>query len=230
MGASSAVLAVAAFTLPLVVAVAPSEAENRVVLRFGAMVLDLEPSAETPLFGGHVERAVASYNGLAALERAGGGTTPEIDARDLGVSETLYVFAPGIELGGAHYFLRIEAPIAHGGELTSAGIGIYPLNLQARLHRGVVGYLSVGGSASWLDRAGEGDIGGLVTARAAGGVRLARHIVVEVGYSAFALGGTIHLDRLEEMVTGAAEVIEPDRVLAAGHARGLVDVGLGVAF
>jgi len=224
--ASIAVLAVAVVTVSGSVSVA----DTRGVLRFGVMALELEPSTDTPLFGRHVERAMTAYNAAAAYDRMQGGTTRPIEARDLGVSETLYLLAPGLEIGGSHYFFRVEAPIGHGGELTSAGIGVYPLNLQARLRRGLVAYVSLGGSASWLDRAGDGDLGGLVTARAAGGVRVAKYVVLEVGYSAFALGGSIHPDRLDRMAAGDLESVEPGQVLVAGDASGLVDVELGVTF
>jgi hypothetical protein len=224
--ASIAVLAVAAVTVPAASAVA----DSRGVLRFGVMALELEPSSDTPLFGRHVERAMTAYNAAAAYDQMRGGTMQPIEARQLGVSETLYVVSPGFEVGGEHYFFRIEAPIGHGGELTSVGLGVYPLNLQVQLRRGLVAYVSFGGSASWLDRAGDGDLGGLVTARAAGGVRIARYVVVEVGYSAFALGGSIHPERLERMASGDLTRMEPEQVLAAGDGRGLLDVELGVAF
>jgi len=209
-------------------------AETRGAVRFGMMTLDLESSSETPLFGDRVDRAVDRYNtAVAAYDRASGTMTARIDAGDLGVSETLFVISPGIEASAGHYFFRIEAPIGLASELKSIGIGLYPINLQAKLHRSLVGYISAGGSASWLDRPGSGDVGGLVTVRGAAGVRIASRFLLELGYSAFALGGSVNNDRLENMSSMSIEemrALRPEEVLSAGEARGLVDLSLGVAF
>ncbi len=57
----------------------------------------------------------------------------------------------------------------------------------------------------------------------------ARFAIKPSAYSAFALGGTVNNDKLEDMMTG--EVLpEPLTVLSAGEARGLVDVSVGVSF
>jgi hypothetical protein len=196
-------------------------------LRLGVMSLDLESSSEMPLFGGQVERAVDRFNAAAAA----GGASARIDAGDLGVAETLFVVAPGIELGGGgHYFFRLEAPIGFADNLTSVGVGVYPLNLQATLRRGLAGYLSVGGTASWLDRPGSGDVGGLVSVRAAAGVRFAKHFVFELGYSAFALGGSVNNARLDAMVAARMPPASFDEVISAGEAQGLFDVSLAVTY
>jgi len=212
---------------------AAAQAETRGALRVGMMTLELESSSETPLFGAEVNRAVDRYNtAAAAYDRASGGTTARIDAGDLGVSETLLMIAPGLELGGGgRYFFRLEAPIGLSSDLRSFGLGIYPLNLQAHPHRKLAAYVSAGGTASWLDRPGAGDVGGLIAVRAAAGVRVASRVVVELGYSAFAIGGTVNRDRLEAMeLPRDPELVEPEDVVSAGEARGLVDLSLGVTF
>jgi hypothetical protein len=207
-------------------------AEARGALRVGMMTLELESSSETPLFGDQVGRAVDRYNtAVAAYERVSGQPMERIAADDLGVSETLLVLAPGIELGGGGpYFFRLEAPIGLSADLRSIGVGVYPLNLQAKLHPKLAGYVSVGGTASWLDRPGPGDVGGLVAIRAAAGVRIASRFLVELGYSAFALGGNVNQERLESMAVTAEDMQHPDKVVAAGEARGLFDVSVGVTF
>ncbi len=226
-------------TLLVLVAIAAldpkiTDAGTRGTFRFGMLPLELESSSDTPLFGEGVDRVVDRYNAAAAArDRAMGGKTAPIDASDLGVAETLLVFAPGLELGtGGHYFFRIEAPIGYTDEMTAIGIGMYPLNLQAELRRGFIIYASGGGTASWLDRPGQGDIGGLVTLRAAAGLRVARHVIVEVGYGAFALGGSINNERLADMMDDprAMELVRPDQVISGGEARGIVDASLGFAF
>ncbi|HWU90950.1 MAG TPA: hypothetical protein VN253_26975, partial [Kofleriaceae bacterium] len=163
-------------------------------------------------------------------DRASGATTARIDASDLAVTETLVVVAPGIEVGGRHYFFRLEAPIGYAADLRSFGVGLYPLNLQARLHRGLTAYVSAGGTASWLDRPGPGDVGGLVAVRAAAGARIASHFLFEIGYSAFALGGNVNNQRLESMSLTVDDMRHPSQVLAAGEERGLVDISLGVTY
>jgi hypothetical protein len=211
---------------------APVSAETRGTVRFGMLALDLEASSETPLFGGQVDRAVDEYNSAAAAyDRQTGGTTPRIDAGDLGVAERLFVISPGIEVSASHYLFRIEAPIGIADDLKSIGVGLYPIGLQGQLRRGLVLYLSAGGTASWLDRPGDGDVGGLFMLRAAAGARLAKHLVIEVGYGAFALGGSINSGRLDGMTAGNEMTLPaPDSVISAGEARGLVDASLGLTF
>ena len=210
-----------------------THADTRGTLRIGVMPLELVSSSDTPLFGDGVVRMVDKYNEAAEqYDRATGATTERLDTGDLGVTETLVVFAPGIEVGsGGTYFFRLEAPVGVSDGMTSVGVGVYPLNLQFPIGRSVAVYVSGGGSASWLDRSGPGDVGALVSARAAAGFRLARHVVVEVGYNAFVLGGSINNERLRRMDDPSAmDLVEPSQVISAGEARGIVDASVGLAF
>jgi hypothetical protein len=210
---------------------AAASAETRGTLRAGMMSLELQSSADTPLFGGQIDRAITRYNAaIAAYDQATGATMQRIDASDLRVAETLFLVAPGIEVGGRHYFFRLEAPLGLAADLRSVGVGLYPINLQAQPGKSLAVYVSAGGTASWLDRPGPGDVGGLVAIRGAAGVRIARRLLVEVGYSAFALGGTVNRDQLESMTVTADAMQHPDHVVAAGEARGLFDVSAGIAF
>ncbi len=201
-----------------------TRADTRGTLRVGVMPLDLVSSSDTPLFGDRVDRLVDEYNAAAMAS----GTSARIEASDLALAETLVVVAPGVELGSGVYFFRLEAALGFSDSLTSYGVGVYPINLQGTLGRGVALYASGGGVASWLDRDGSGDVGGLLMLRGAVGCRFARHFVLELGYSAFALGGTVNNERLASMRAG--EVMPPGEVISAGEARGLVDASLGVAF
>lgn len=214
-----AVLVFAVYTLTA------HEAGASGTLRFGVMPLDLESSSDTPLFGSRVERAVDTYNAAAAAY----GMQP-IDASDLGITETLYVIAPGFELGGGLYFFRMEAPIGVSPDLKSVGLAIYPVNLQAKVQRGVVLYVSAGGSASWLDRPGAGDIGGLLALRGAAGVRFASHIMFEVGYGALVVGGTINFKTLAAMTSSESAPSSPQQAVSAGAGSGLLDASIGVTF
>jgi hypothetical protein len=209
-----------------------THADTRGTLRIGVLPLELVSSTETPVFGDGVGRVVNKYNAAAsARDQMTGGTTARLDATDLGVAETLVVFTPGVELGSGTYFFRLEAPIGVAADLKSVGVGVYPINLQASLRRNLVVYASGGGSASWLDRDGSGDIGGLVAARAAVGARIGGHLVLEVGYNAFVLGGSINNERLAEMSdAGAMQLVQPEEVISAGEARGIVDASVGFVF
>ena len=122
-----------------------------------------------------------------------------------------------------------EAPIGVGDDLRSIGLGMYPLNLQAPIGRTAAIYGSAGASASWLDRVGPGDIGALVTLRVAIGARVAKHVMFEVGYNAYALGGNVNADRIADMAE-ARMLGEPDKAVSAGEARGIVDASVGFAF
>ncbi len=212
-------------------AVRIAHADTRVTVRLGMLPLDLRASADTPLFGPEVERMIDRYNTAAAAhDRIAGGTTARIDTGDVGVSENLILVAPGLELGAAGtYFFRLEVPVGIADDMKSIGLGMYPINMQTSPRRRAVVYASLGGSASWLDRPGSGDLGMLVTARAAGGVRFARHLVFEVGYNAFVLGGSYNKHRLDEMMD-SMQLGEPHEVVSAGEARGILDASLGLSF
>lgn len=219
---------VAAAALVLCGSAQVSVADVRGTVRFGVLPLELESSSDTPLFGADVDRAVAAYNAAAtAYDRMHGGRTERIDAADLGLSATLVTISPGVELGTGAYFFRLEAPIGFGGGVRSVGVGVYPLNVQTRLSRGATLYGSLGGAASYLDREGDGDVGGLLAARAAAGLRFS-HVVLEVGYNAFALGGSIDQAQIDAMI--AARRLPSTDAVSAGEASGIVDVSVGVTF
>ncbi len=205
-------------------------ADTRATVRLGMLPLDLEASGDTPLFGASVERMIDRYNSAAAAhDRATGGTTARIDAADVGVASTLLVVAPGLELGAdGAYFFRLEVPVGMADDITSVGLGLYPINLQAGISRSAVIYASFGGSASWLDRTGDGDLGALISARAAGGVRIARHVMFELGYNAFVLGGSYNKSRLDKMMD-SMQLVEPRQIVSAGEGRGIIDASRGRA-
>lgn len=214
-----------------VVAVTDARAEVRGVVRFGVLPIALEASADTPLFGDDIDRAVTAYNGAAsAYDQRMGTSTPRMSASDLGVDETLVTFSPGFEIGNAVAFFRLEAQLGYGDELRSYGVGAYPLNLQARVGRDVVGYVSAGGTASKLDRDGA-DVGALVTARAALGARISERVVVEAGYGAFMIGGVVDRDGIDEYIAAPeGPPPNPREVVAAGEARNVLDLSVGFVF
>ena len=217
-------------------------AETRGVLRVGIAPIDLAVADDTPLLAEPVDEAVDAYNGAAAAYDQAHGTdgsamaTPRIGREDLGVEATMLTLAPALEIGGEHVFFRIEAHLGQGDDLRTVGVGLYPLNVAVPLRRGrVVPYVSAGGAASWLDRASvDGEVGALLTARAAAGVRLGDRVTVEVGYGAWVLGGLVDRGELETMVDdydprGDAPPPRPDDAIAGGEQRGLVDVSVGLA-
>jgi hypothetical protein len=211
--------------------VAPAHADVRGVVRFGLLPIELESSRETPLFGDEIDRAVTAYNdAAAAYDQRFGGSTERVSESDLGVDDTLVTFSPGFEVGNSIAFFRLEAQLGYSDDLRSYGVGVYPLNLQTPFTRDVTAYVSAGGTASWLDRDGS-DIGALVTARAAGGVRISRRIVVEAGYGAFMLGGVVDRDALADYTPSPdAPPPSPRDVVAAGEGSGVVDLSVGVVF
>lgn len=212
---------------------APAYAGARGAVRFGVLPLELDASTDTPLFGDDISRAVNAYNAAAAAyDRAHATSTEPIDASDLALRDTLLVISPGVELGTGLYFFRLEAPLGFGSKLRSYGAGVYPLNLNVPIAPSTAVYVSVGGTASYLDRTGASDdMGALVSARFATGLRFS-HTLVELGYNAFALGGTVDSSKLDAMTiaTTDAPPPRPDTIVAAGEARGLVDLSVGLAF
>jgi hypothetical protein len=195
--------------------------------------LDLESDANTPFFGDDVNDAVTAYNtAAAAYDRMSGATTERIDAGDLGVSDTLVTIAPGLELGAGPLFFRVEGIAGYGSELRTYGLGVYPLNVQLGLTKDLGVYASLGGTASYLTREGTTEDGALISARAAGGVRIGRYMVLEVGYSAYTIGGIVDESKLRDMVEdyNGGPPPDPDGAVAAGEAKGLVDVSVGVSF
>jgi hypothetical protein len=214
-------------------------ADVRGAIRVGVATLELTPRAGTPVMGEPIDDAVAAYNAAAAaydeLHRTPTATAP-IDRGDLALHGTLVTVAPALEAGGDHYFVRLEASLGVGADLRSYGVGLYPVNLAVPLRGGaMIPYVAIGGTVSWLDRPGaDGEIGGLVVARAAVGARLVRRIAVEVGYGAFVLGGVVDHGRLDQAMAydprGAAPPPRPDEAVSGGEQRGLVDVSVGVTW
>lgn len=211
--------------------VTAARAEVRGVVRFGVLPIELEASADTPLFGDDIDDAVTAYNRAAtAYDQRMGTSTPRVSASDLGVDETLVTFSPGFEIGGDIAFFRLEAQLGYGDELRSYGVGAYPLNLQTRFSRDLVGYVSAGGTVSKLDRDGA-DVGALVTARAAGGVRISERVVVEAGYGAFMIGGVVDRDGIDDYIASPdGPPPSPRDVVVAGEGKNVVDLSVGFAF
>lgn len=237
------VTACACALAPAVLSPTAARADQRGVLRVGVTPLSLTPASDTPFLGDRVDEAVAAYNAAAdAYNQAHGYAdgsdmaTAPIERGALGVRSTLLVIAPALEVGHPNAFLRFEAQLGLGDTHRSYGVAFYPFNLAAPLRRGtIVPYLSAGGSLSWRDdRAIDGELGGLLAARVATGVRLARRMTVEVGYGVAALGGTVERGRLDTMTDydprGAAPPPHPTEALSGGEQRGMVDVSVGVAF
>ena len=205
--------------------------------------VDLAPEEDTPVIGSRVDDAVGAYNMAAEAYNVAHGypagspmATPTIGPEDLGVRSTLYTFAPGFEAGHRNAYFRLEAVLGFGDDLRAYGVGIYPLNVAIHLRRGtIVPYLSAGGTASWLDRPStDGELGALLTARLAGGVRFGRRATLELGYGAFVVGGLIDRARIRTMEDydprGAAPPPPPTDAIAGGEQRGLIDVSFGVLF
>jgi len=217
-----------------------ASADVRGVFRIGVEPLELDPAADTPFVGGHVGDAVTAYNAAAAAYNRVHGfaagsamASAPIDSSTLGLHTTLVTFAPGLELGGEHVRFRIEGLVGVSDHIRAFGAGVYPLDLELPLHGGTITpYLVAGGTLRWLDRGDtDGEIGGLVTLRAAAGARFGRHVAVEVGVGLFMLGGLYDNAALQSMTSydprGSAPPAAPDRAVAGGEQSGMVDVSVG---
>ena len=221
-----------------------AHADVRGVVRIGVTPIDLASEEDTPVLGERVDDAVGAYNAAAdayndahGYPRGSPMATPAIGPGDLGVRATLVTFAPALETGHDNVYFRLEARFGFADDLRAYGVGVYPLNLAGRLRDGsrVVLYASAGGTASWLDRPStDGELGALLTARLAAGLRVCRRATLELGYGAFVLGGLVDRGRIRTMEDydprGAAPPPSPAEAIAGGEQRGLVDVSLGVAF
>lgn len=216
-----------------------ARADARGVLRIGVLPLALEPSKDTPVLGGFFDDAVTAYNAASAsYNRAHGLSAGDsmasapIQRSALGVHDTMVTFAPGLEVGGEHAVFRLEALFGVSDTHRALGIGVYPLDLALPLRRGTITpYAAAGGTASWLDRTDvDGEVGALVTLRAAAGVRVG-HVSIEVGYGMFVVGGLVDSKQLHSMVhydPSGAPPPAADRAVAGGEQAGMVDVQLGV--
>ena len=233
---------IAVVVLALVSICQGARAETRGVLRVGVAPVALAPDGDTPLFGTRVDDAVRAYNAAAdAYNRAHGlpasspMSTPPIGRDAFAVDTTMLTLRPALEAGERHVFVRIEAALAFGADHRSAGIGFYPFNVAVPMRRGTVTpYLSAGGSVSWFDDTrDDGELGALLGARVAGGMRLGRRVTFEVGYNAYAIGGFLDRADLDTMLTydprGDAPPPRPETALAGGESRGTVDVSIGLA-
>lgn len=218
----------------IVLAGGVARADARGVLRIGVEPLSLEPTKDTPVLGGWFDDAVTAYNAAtAAYDRAHGTMAlAPIQRSALGVHETMMTFAPGLEVGGQYAVFRLEGVIGIGDTHRAIGIGAYPLDVALPLRRGTITpYACAGGTASWLDRSDvDGEVGALVTVRAALGVRVG-HVSLEVGYGLYVVGGLVDSKQLHSMMSYDPSGAPPppaDHAVAGGEQQGLVDVSLGV--
>jgi hypothetical protein len=217
-----------------------ARADAHATFRIGVEPLGLDASEDTPFVGGRVGDAVAAYNAASAAYNRQHGYAPgspmasaSIDASALGLHTTLITFAPGVELGGENVRFRIEGLASVSDRLHAFGVGIYPLDLALPLAGGAVApYLVAGGTLRWLDRSDvDGESGGLVTLRVAGGARIGRRIAVELGVGLYLLGGVYNGAELRSMSSydprGNAPLPAPDRAVAGGVQSGMIDVSVG---
>ncbi len=224
----------------VIAAATTAQAETRVVLRLGVEPLALEPSADTPYVGDHVEDAVTAYNAASTAYNRAHGYAPgsamasaPIDPSALGLHATLLTFSPGVEIGGEHVKFRAEGLLGIADQVRAFGVGLYPVDLSLPLRgSGVTPYFVAGGTLRWLDRSGtEGETGGLVTVRAAAGARLGRRFVVELGVGLFMLGGLYNGAELRSMADydprGNAPPPDPERAVSGGTQTGMIDISLG---
>jgi hypothetical protein len=208
--------------------------------RIGIEPIALDPSADTPLVGSHVDDAVAAYNAAADAYNRAHGYAPgsamasaPIDRSSLGLHTTLVTFAPGVEFGAENIKLRVEGLFGISDRLHAFGLGLYPLDVSYPLAQGAVTpYLVGGGTLRWLSRSDvDGEVGGLVTARVAAGTRIGRHVAVELGVSLYLLGGVYNATELQSMTSydprGNAPLPAPDRAVAGGTQSGMVDISVG---
>ena len=206
---------------------ATAHADVRGMFRIGIEPLALDPSADTPFVGAHVDDAVSVYNAASTMASA------PIDRTALGLHTTLVTLSPGLEVGGEHVMLRVEGLFGVSDHIRAIGAGLYPIDLALPLRGGTITpYLVAGGTLRWLDRSDtDGEVGGLVTLRAAAGTRIGRHAVVELGVGLFMLGGLYNHDELQSMSSydprGSAPPPPPDRAVAGGVQSGMVDVSIG---
>ncbi|HUQ01678.1 MAG TPA: hypothetical protein VM261_04245 [Kofleriaceae bacterium] len=219
-----------------------ADAETRGVLRVGVAPVALTPDGDTPLFGSRVDDAVRAYNAAADAYNQAHGYAPgsamstaRIGRDDLGVASNFFTLAPGLEAGSRHAYFRLEAALAFGADHRSYGIGFYPLNLAFPMRRdSLTPYVSAGGSLSWLDDVRiDGEVGVLLGARFAAGVRIGQRVRVELGYNAYSIGGLVDRDQLDTMRAydprGSAPPPRPDSAIAGGEQRGAFDLSLGLA-
>jgi len=214
-----------------------ADADPQLTFRIGVEPLSLRPSSDTPYFGGYVDDAVTAYNqGSALYNRAHGYATGSpmavapIDRSAFGLDTTLTTFAPGIEFGGSMFRFRGEGLVGISSRVHAIGLGIYPLYVRVPLGK-ITPYALAGGTAQWMSRSDiDGDVGGLFSARVAAGARIG-HVVVELGWSLYVLGGVYNDDELHAISMydprGAAPPPAPSRVVVGGTQTGMIDVSLG---
>jgi len=216
-------------------------ADVRGMFRVSVEPLSLEPSADTPYVGDHVDNAVTAYNAASeAYNRAHGyaaGSTmasAPIDRGALGLHETLVTLAPGLDAGGEHVRFRIEGLFGTSSDVRAIGVGVYPVNLAMPVRDGsITPYLVAGGTLRWLSSdTMKNETGGLATLRAALGARFGDHVAVELGVGLYMLGGLYDGAELRSMTQsydprGSAPPPAPSTVVEGGEQRGMVDISVG---
>ena len=119
---------------------------------------------------------------------------------DFAVDTNAWTVTPTLHLGGSGYFFKIDVPLSFAPQLTTFGLGLYPINYGVFIpSASLFPYLSLGGAANLVDSRNTGDpstsnklVGAFVQVRGALGLKYfpAQGLAVsgEIGYSPWAAG------------------------------------------
>jgi hypothetical protein len=121
-------------------------------------------------------------------------------AGDFAIDSNAWTVTPTLHLGGSGFFFKLDLPLSFAPQLTTFGLGLYPINFGVFIpSASLFPYLSLGGAANLVDSRDTGDpstsnklVGAFVQARGALGLKYfpAQGLALsgEIGYSPWAAG------------------------------------------
>lgn len=119
---------------------------------------------------------------------------------DFAVDTNAWTVTPTLHLGGSGFFFKLDVPLSFAPQLTTFGLGLYPINFGLFIRdASLFPYLSAGAAANLVDSRNTGDpstsnklVGAFVQARGAIGLKYfpmqGLAVSGELGYSPWAAG------------------------------------------
>ncbi len=203
-------------------------------IRFGVFNLDVA-AENVPFFDSKVQEALDAYN------RLNPGNQVTENAMDLEAS--LVQVVPTLHLGGDGFFFRLDLPIGFGDDITTLGLGLYPLAYGHFIESlGLFPYAVLGGAAHYAtsgrvtSHGAKFDVsqsGAVLQGRLAVGAKLRifekLNGVGELGFSPWTVAGLVDTDKLDAIKNAdtSSSIQDPASAVRAG-AGSSFDFSVGI--
>jgi hypothetical protein len=213
-------------------------------IRFGIQGFNLS-AGNAPLIGAQLQEAITNLNAAVTAYNAANPGSPvaPYSINDMNIAQSVFTITPTFHLGGDGYFFKFDVPIGLGGNITTLGLGIYPINYGYYIENiRLMPYLSLGATFNYAMSSGYtppgggattamNGVGALISGRLALGAKyqimngLAAGL--ELGWSPFAAGGVVDATRLAA-IGGSTTLPPAPGSIARGGLGSILDGAISI--